>query len=254
MTQFAIERPGNEFLGMDDTGVAFATDGAHCLRVTYQPIFTAGRGGSLKFYGLRAGVEGTAEGLMQFAAPLALKNFWATGANAADLYIDRAVGLGWSSTTLAGHVAEDRGVSFGRVHIEAIAEKVVAAAAQKLFRSALAYERDDCWLETRIAEHRPSLIRIEGEWIAELAEHRSTRALLTTLVSMLRQRGIKTLFEGLDNDRLVGFAIDCGADRLQGNALGRAFAAGERVADHVVGLGDNVVSVAFGHRRRSGGA
>lgn len=257
MTQLCVvKRCVDDFIGRDDLGVAFAAMEGRTLRATYQPIFAASKSGALTFRGLRAGVENALDrqaldtDLLAAAAPLSLMNYGNTTSRAVELYLDQMIAGAWDGSGLADYLDEG-GSAPRRVYLEAGAQATAPTRGMHVFRSALAYTRDDCWLDERITRHRPSFVRMEGAWLAELSENHSTRALLTTLVGMLRQRGIKTLFEGLDSDRLVSFAIDCGADRLQGDALCPVFSAGENVERHVVGLGANVVSVAFGHRGRS---
>lgn len=253
----AVERRVDEFISRDETDVAFATVMGRSLRVSYQPIFAASKNGALTFRGLRACVENARDmqahdaDLLALAAPLSLMNYGKTTNRAVELYLDQTIAGAWDGSGLANYCGNDNEAVPRRIYLEAGAQTSAQADRNDVFRTALAYTRDECWLDERITCHGPSFVRMEGEWIAELCENHSTRSLLTTLVGMLRQRGIKTIFEGLDTDRLVSFAIDCGADRLQGNALCSAFAAGENVESHVVGLGANVVSVAFGQRGSS---
>lgn len=252
MTRLSVvARRVDDFIGRDETGVAFAAVEKRLLRANYQPVFAASKNGALTFRGLRAGVEGRPdkqahdEELMSAAAPLSLLNYPMTTGPGLELYLDQTIAGAWDGSGLADYLGE---IAPRRVYLETGSHVANRTGGASLFRSALAYTREDCWLDERITLHRPSVVRMEGAWLAELSENHSTRALLTTLVGMLRQRGIRTMFEGLDTDRLVSFAIDCGADRLQGNALGLAFKAGERVEDHVACLSANVVAVAFGRR------
>lgn len=244
-------------VGHDEFGIEFGRSQAGPMRSSYQPIFTVGKRGQLKMTALRAGlvVDGPAaaagEVAERLAAPLALRNFGHSASAEIDLYIDQSVAGGWSSTQLiaiasqgrlAGFLAEPR-----RVYLECAPGALVAPLPRNSsFRRALVNERPDDQLDAWISHLRPGIVRFEGNWIADLARHTATRTLLATLVGMLKRRGVRTLFEGLDSDDLVAFAMDCGADHVQGAALAKAVVAGERIDCHSEGRGAKVIPVRFG--------
>lgn len=223
------------------------------LRVSYQPIFSVRRGAALKLCALRAGVH-TADTAPQthvvphLAAQLALSSVGASASEAIDLYLDRTVVGDWDAVSLAQWVDASEISLPGHIHVEASAS-AASIEPQGRFRNALFSDGGDYELDLSIAQFRPDIIRVEGMWFANLAQHKSTRGLMATLVRMLKRRGVTTLFDRLDDARLVSFAIDCGADLVQGDALASAFSAGGRIEDHVAIASTNVVPVHFGRRR-----
>lgn len=218
---------------------------------TFQPIFEIGRGGALKLRGLRAGMadEPTTSSTETTAllAPLAIRNFSASASGAIDLYLDEATVGAWSTAALARWMSSEGMALEGQIHLEA--SRPIGARTGP-FRHALVSDGCDDQLDVRIARLRPGVVRMESRWVANLTQHRATRSLLTTLVGVLKRRGVRTLFEGLNNYDGVSFAIECGAVWLQGDALAPAFAAGERVEDHVPSAGTNVVPVHFSRQKR----
>lgn len=259
MTIFAAERVFDT-VGRDELGIEYGAANGGRVQTSYQPIFAIGRRGQLRLSGLRAGcvlsgsVEAAAGIAPALAAPLALRNFGHSGSDDLDLYLDHSIASGWSPQGLMDCAAHERaGGSLlpepRRVFLEcAPGGSVPTFPHNGVFRRAMVNERPEDELDDWVAQLRPSIIRLEGKWLASLSRHAATRALLASLVGRLKQRGVKSLFEGLDDEEMVGLALECEADFAQGAALAMPVVAGELI-DARAGSA-KVISVDFARGRK----
>lgn len=256
-----VERRVFDHIGNDEFGIEYGRTAHGRQQTTYQPIFSVGRRGQLKLSGLRAGLRGGPaepefDTASMVAAPLALRNFGHSGTAELDLYLDQALVGSWTAHDLASCAAH------GRANIEVLPEprrvflelspngRAMPLPAGGPFRVALVNERPEDELDAWIARFRPAIVRLEGKWVASLAQHEATRTLLSALAGTLSRRGVKTLFEGLDTDSLVSFAIECGADFAQGNALAAAVVAGQWIDPQTEHQSAKIISVDFGRGRK----
>lgn len=256
-----VGRRACEHIGEGAGGVAYGRIGNMRLLSRYQPIFAAGRRGSLKLNALAASflclkgsepVEADDPALLELAAPLALRNFCRTAGDDIDLYMDRSVVWMWDPSALEDCLADAQSLLLPRrVFLENGPELPSHWQARGRFRKALVHDQTDEQLDLWVAMQRPSIVRLEGEWVERLSRHEATRTLLRTLVGLLRQRGIKTLFDGLDDERLLNFAMDCGADLVQGDALAPSVLAGEPVDVRISRPPGNVIAVNFARNLRA---
>ncbi|MBX3598513.1 MAG: EAL domain-containing protein [Rhizobiaceae bacterium] len=82
------------------------------------------------------------------------------------------------------------------------------------------YGADDSDM-SRVQELSPDIVKFDAIWITRLMETGAGIALLRAMVGEFEQRGISTLFEGLEEPWHVEVAASCGVSMVQGYALGR---------------------------------
>lgn len=257
-----VERRLFDHIDPDEIGIEYGRANGGRVQTVYQPIFAAGARGQLKLTALRASyalggrVEDATAIAPMVAAPLALRNFGYSGCEELDLYIDQSIAGSWTSRELldccvdgrpmAGILPEPR-----RIFLECSPSgKHMPAPHSGPVRRALVNERPEDELDAWISRLRPSVLRIEGNWMVSLSRYEATRTLLATLAGALRRRGVKTLFEGLDNQALLDLALECRADLVQGSALARPILAGEEIDMKTINVHAEVISVDFKRGRR----
>ena len=74
---------------------------------------------------------------------------------------------------------------------------------------------------TRIRELSPDIIKFDGRWINRLMDTASGYGLLTTLVANFEAKGIRTVFEGIEEGWQIELTERAGASMVQGFALAR---------------------------------
>ncbi|MCO5065181.1 MAG: EAL domain-containing protein [Rhizobiaceae bacterium] len=82
------------------------------------------------------------------------------------------------------------------------------------------YGADDSDM-SRIQDLSPDIVKFDAFWITRLMDTTAGVALLKAMVGEFENRGIKTLFEGLEEPWQVEVAEACGVSMAQGYALGR---------------------------------
>lgn len=82
------------------------------------------------------------------------------------------------------------------------------------------YGADDSDI-ARIDELRPDIVKFDAKWISRLMLSGPGFALLRTMVSTFRDRGIATVFEGIEETWQLEIAERCGASMVQGFVLAR---------------------------------
>ena len=257
-----VERRVFDHIHQAEIGIEYGRAHGGRVQSFYQPIFAVGARGQLKLSALRAGcvlggrVEDAAAIAPVVAAPLALRNFGYSGEEELDLYLDQSIAGNWTSGELMQCCGEGRPLDGllpqpRRIFLEFSPQaKHMPAPQGGQFRRALVNEKPEDELDAWIGRFRPSILRVEGKWLASLSRHAATRTLLATLTGALRRRGVKTLFEGLDNDALVELAMDCCADLVQGMTLARPILAGEDIDVRSINIRSEVISVDFKGRRK----
>ena len=97
------------------------------------------------------------------------------------------------------------------------------------------YGADDSDIN-RIKELKPDIVKFDAHWIAHLMDSGPGFALLTTMVEAFETQGIRTVFEGIEENWQLDLAEKAGASMVQGYVLAkpelapttfRAFAATE---------------------------
>jgi EAL domain-containing protein (putative c-di-GMP-specific phosphodiesterase class I) len=98
---------------------------------------------------------------------------------------------------------------------------LVRALREHSFRIAVDdYGADDSDM-SRIQELSPDIVKFDAFWITRLMDTGAGIALLKAMVVEFEQRGIRTLFEGLEEPWQVEVAEACEVSMVQGYALGR---------------------------------
>ncbi len=73
----------------------------------------------------------------------------------------------------------------------------------------------------RINELKPDIVKFDAHWISRLMTSGPGVALLSTMVSQFRARGIETVFEGIEENWQLELAEQSGASMVQGFVLAR---------------------------------
>ena len=101
------------------------------------------------------------------------------------------------------------------------------------------YGADDSDIN-RIKELKPDIVKFDAHWIAHLMDSGAGFALLTTMVEAFETQGIRTVFEGIEENWQLDLAEKAGASMVQGYVLAkpelapttfRTFAAAEAPPD-----------------------
>ncbi|WP_113155752.1 EAL domain-containing protein [Nitratireductor sp. OM-1] len=73
----------------------------------------------------------------------------------------------------------------------------------------------------RIEALGPDIVKFDGAWTARLLASASGVSLLTDMVSAFSEKGIRTVFEGIENGEQLQLAERCGVSMVQGFALAK---------------------------------
>jgi EAL domain-containing protein (putative c-di-GMP-specific phosphodiesterase class I) len=73
----------------------------------------------------------------------------------------------------------------------------------------------------RINELKPDIVKFDAHWITHLMQSGPGFALLKTMVTQFEERGITTLFEGIEEPWQLELAEKCGTSMVQGFVLAR---------------------------------
>lgn len=82
------------------------------------------------------------------------------------------------------------------------------------------YGADDSDIN-RIKELRPDIVKFDAQWITQLMESGAGFALLMTMVAAFEGRGIRTVFEGIEETWQLDLAEKSGASMVQGFVLAK---------------------------------
>lgn len=82
------------------------------------------------------------------------------------------------------------------------------------------YGADDSDIN-RIKELRPDIVKFDAHWITQLMESGAGFALLMTMVAAFEGRGIRTVFEGIEESWQLDLAEKSGASMVQGYVLAK---------------------------------
>lgn len=144
------------------------------------------------------------------------------------LFSDRAVvEVALRDTRLVMHEA---GIHPSRVVCEVTEQKTGSLAALHFLVSQLRshgfriavddYGADDSDI-SRIEELKPDIVKFDAQWISRLMQSGPGFALLKTMVTTFSERGISTVFEGIEEPWQLEIAERCGASMVQGFVLAR---------------------------------
>lgn len=73
----------------------------------------------------------------------------------------------------------------------------------------------------RVEDLKPDILKFDAAWVRRFTETSAGMNLLNSMVKQFNDRGIITLFEGLEEDHQVEFCNQIGVQLMQGYALGR---------------------------------
>lgn len=82
------------------------------------------------------------------------------------------------------------------------------------------YGADDSDIN-RIKELKPDIVKFDAHWITQLMESGAGFALLMTMVAAFEGRGIRTVFEGIEESWQLDLAEKSGASMVQGYVLAK---------------------------------
>lgn len=124
----------------------------------------------------------------------------------------------------------ETGIDPRRIVCEVTEQKSTSPAALASFVSALRdngfkiavddYGSEESDLE-RVSALKPDIVKFDARWIGRLMETRPGFALLSVMVKEFASRGIKVVFEGIEEHWQVEQAEEAGAHMVQGYALAR---------------------------------
>ncbi|MDI6027103.1 EAL domain-containing protein [Corticibacterium sp. UT-5YL-CI-8] len=99
--------------------------------------------------------------------------------------------------------------------------QLVEALRKRGFRIAVDDYGSDESDMNRIRELRPDIIKFDGRWINRLMDSSAGYGLLTTLVTNFEAKGIRTVFEGIEQGWQIELTEKAGVSMMQGFALAR---------------------------------
>lgn len=73
----------------------------------------------------------------------------------------------------------------------------------------------------RVAALKPDIVKFDAQWMTRLMDTDPGFILLKTMVRAFEGRGIRTVFEGIEEAWQIEMAVEAGASMLQGYALAR---------------------------------
>ncbi len=127
-------------------------------------------------------------------------------------------------------VLHEAGIDPARVVCEVTEQKSVSPEALGDFVAALRaggfriavddYGADESDI-TRIQAMKPDIVKFDAVWIGQLMESGAGFALLTAMVHAFEEQGIRTVFEGIEENWQLELAEKSGASMVQGFVLAR---------------------------------
>lgn len=144
------------------------------------------------------------------------------------LFCDRAI-VGAALVEMRDVVAR-AGLRPERIVCEVTEQSSTSVAALQDFVAALRSDGygvavDDYGAESsdmeRVKQLHPDIVKFDARWIVRLMETRPGIALLTVMVEEFRQKGIQTVFEGIEEEWQIDVAAEVGVSMIQGFALAR---------------------------------
>lgn len=237
-----------------DDGSLTAAWGVHALKSAFQPIFTF-RNGKLLATAFEGLIRPFRDG--ELVAPAA---FFSTVGAADRLHVETltrtlhllnaAVFLPkdvqifinfdpsiFSDRAIVEHALHDMravlgeaGIKASRVVCEVTEKKSASQEALHDFVEALRangfsiavddYGSDESDIN-RVKQLKPDIVKFDAQWINRLMESGAGFALLTSMVEAFETRGIRTVFEGIEEGWQIQLAERSGASMVQGFAVAR---------------------------------
>ena len=108
---------------------------------------------------------------------------------------------------------------------ETVSEETLFSLVGALRANGLRIAIDDFGAEDsdmgRVRTLRPDIVKFDGDWVSRLMVSSHGLGLLSSMVSTFAERGIRTLFEGIEEGWHIELAEETGVDMVQGFALAR---------------------------------
>lgn len=247
-----------DLIVVDEIGIESCYANGLRLVTTYQPIYGLSPRGWLEPRAIRAGfaihrpgMDVSSDDIRQLTgqrarwdrliALLALRNWVHAEAGNLPLYLDRGMSIDLQTAGLIDAAQYMRFEGLAPALPDVICEIDAAGLHANSLSSVLELVQGD---GTRLAlvhgpanDHlsewitalSPRIVRIDGGWFGTVCRHDASRRLLASLIGALRQTGSSVLIDDLDTPELLHFAIEAGADQLQGKALQLAKSAGRLI-------------------------
>ncbi|MCC6205139.1 MAG: EAL domain-containing protein [Hyphomicrobiales bacterium] len=127
-------------------------------------------------------------------------------------------------------VLHEAGIDAGRVVCEvteqqSASEEVLSAFVEALRGNGFRIAVDDYGAAdsdiARVAALKPDIVKFDAHWMNRLMDSDPGFLLLQTMVRAFEDRGIRTVFEGIEEAWQIDMAVEAGASMLQGYALAR---------------------------------
>lgn len=282
---FDRRRNVDDAIFVDEVGLEYGVYGAFRLRSAYQPIF-APRGKFLAAVAVEgliephvAGQAGSAKAFFDeipaddrlfveaMCRALHLRNFCNIGVDGLDLFfnynplVNDHPGRALAEIRLMTRRLRDFGLHPGMLVCEvteqAADDALLVKLVREMRRDGIRVAIDDFGTghstEERVSLLNPDIVKIDGEWFAELCRHAAAERFFRPLVSTLHERGAKVLVEGIEQAVHLRVALEAGVDLLQGYYLalpalaGTIFEEEPLSVDALLGVDNNVVQL---HQRR----
>ena len=104
-------------------------------------------------------------------------------------------------------------------------QQALAAFAEALRDHGFRIAVDDYGAEEsdmeRVTALKPDIVKFDAQWITRLMDSRPGFALLSVMVDQFASRGIRIVFEGIEEHWQLELAEECGAHMVQGYILAR---------------------------------
>lgn len=248
-------------IAVDEIGLESGFAGGLRLITTYQPIYGLSPRGWLEPRALRGGYAVDRRGARpasadiakqpagqrarwdRLVALLALRNWVHAEAGNLPLYLDRGMSVDLQTVGLIEAAKYMRFEGLAPALPEVICEIDAAGLHANSLSSVLELVQGDGkrlalvhgsvndQLSEWISALSPRIVRIDGGWFGTVCRHDASRRLLGSLIGALRQTGSSVLIDDIDTPELLQYAIEAGADQLQGRTL-----LGPALAGHFVDL------------------
>ena len=247
------ERSEPQFID-DERGGVTTSYGPFMLKSAFQPIFSQSDSGQLTIRAFEALIRPFRAGrpvspgqffpaveaedahfIDRLCRDLHLRNMGRLGRHSARLFLNFNPSLYGGKIDFGNEVAgivalcNELGLSPGRIVCEITEqgsdEHTLADMVAKLRGSRFKIAVDDYGAEEsdlhRVDRLRPDVVKLDAAWVRRYSETSAGRLLLRQLVERFRERGITSLFEGLEEEFQVSFCREIGVDLLQGFVLAR---------------------------------
>lgn len=238
----------------DEIGLEYGIYGEYRLRSSCQPIF-APRDGMLVPVAVEALIQPQLSGqpvspqaflegvpakdrlyVETLCRSLHLRNFHFVGVDGLTLFfnynpqVNAHLGRALAEIRLMARRLDDFGLD-GSMLVCEITEQAASdddtlrRVVEEMRRNGLRIAIDDFGAghstEERLGLLEPDIVKIDGNWFAEVCRHTAAEKLFRPLLSLLHDHGAQVLVEGIEQPDQLRVALEGGADLLQGFLLAK---------------------------------